>query len=157
VSRTQRKREAHRLQQLGERLVALPHEQVCKIPLPEELAAAVAEAREMHPHGAHRRQLQYIGVLMRGLDCGPIEKALADLGRGDRQEAYRFKQVERWRDALVAGDRTVMAEIRGRCPAMDADRLARLVTAVSAAKAAPGRRKAGRDLFRYLKELLSTP
>jgi ribosome-associated protein len=155
VSRTQRKQAAQRLQQLGERLVALPKEQAGKIPMPEELATAVAQAREMRKHGARRRQLQFIGVLMRELDCGPIEKALADLSRGDRREVYRFKQVERWRDALVAGDMAVMADICGQCPAVDADRLERLVAAVGAAKAAPSRRKAARSLFRYLKELVS--
>jgi ribosome-associated protein len=155
VSRTQRKREAQRLQQLGERLVALPDEQVSKIPMPEELATAVAQAREMRKHGARRRQLQYIGALMRELDCEPIEEALTALSRGDRREVYRFKQVERWRDALVAGDMAVMADIRGQCPAVDADRLERLVAAVGAAQAASSRRKAARDLFRYLKELVS--
>jgi ribosome-associated protein len=157
VSRTQRKREAQRLQQLGERLVALPNEQAGSIPMSEELAAAVAEAREMHKHGARRRQLQYIGALMRELDCTPIEKALADLSRGDRHEVRRFKQVERWRDALVAGETAVMAEILGQCPAVDADRIEGLVAAVGAAKTAPSRRKAARSLFRYLKGLASTP
>ena len=100
-SRTQRKLQAQRLQHLGERLVALPPDQAGAIPMPEELAAAVAEARGMHKHGARRRQLQYIGALMRDLDPGPIERALADLERGDRKAVRWFKQVEGWRDATA--------------------------------------------------------
>jgi ribosome-associated protein len=156
MSRTQRKWRALKLQHLGERLVALSPDKADRIPMPEELAAAVKEAREMHKHGARRRQLQYIGALMRELDPGPIEKALEGLSRGDRQEVRRFKQVERWRDALLAGETKVMAEVRRACPAVDADRLGCLVAEARGAKTEPGRRKAARVLFRYLKEATIT-
>lgn len=153
VSRTQKKQRALRLQRLGEQLVALPPEQAATIPMPEELATAVAEAREMHKHGARRRQLQYVGALMRELDPEPIESALASLTRGDRQEVRQFKQVEAWRDALLAGDGAVdMEAICAACPDLEIGRLENLVAEARAAKAAPAKRKAARRLFRYLKE-----
>lgn len=155
VSRTQKKQRALRLQRLGEQLVALPPEQAATIPMPDELATAVAEAREMHKHGARRRQLQYVGALMRELDPEPIESALTDLTRGDRQEVRQFKQVEAWRDALLAGEGDMEA-ICSACPAVEISRLENLVAEAHAAKAAPAKRKAARRLFRYLKDAVAT-
>lgn len=155
VSRTQKKQQALRLQRLGERLVALSPEQAAAIAMPEELAAAVTAAREMHKHGARRRQLQYVGALMRELDPEPIEAALANLTRGNRQEVRQFKQVEAWRDALLAGEGAVMAEIREACSGVEMDRIENLVAQARAAKATPAKRKAARRLFRYLKEFVT--
>lgn len=155
VSRTHKKQQALRLQRLGERLVALSPEQAAAIAMPEELAAAVTAAREMHKHGARRRQLQYVGALMRELDPEPIEAALANLTRGNRQEVRQFKQVEAWRDALLAGEGAVMAEIREACSGVEMDRIENLVAQARAAKATPAKRKAARRLFRYLKEFVT--
>lgn len=157
MSRTQKKQQALRLQRIGERLVALSPEQTAAIPMPEGLAAAVVEAREMHKHGARRRQLQYVGALMRELDPEPIEAALASLSRGNREEVRHFKQVESWRDALLAGEgEAVMVDIRGACPAVEVGRIENLVAEARAAKATPAKRKAARRLFRYLKGLVTT-
>ena len=156
LSRTRKKQEARRLQTLGERLVALPVERAAAVPMPAELAEAVAEAREMHKHGARRRQLQYIGALMRELDPAPIENALEAMNRGDRREVRQFKQVEMWRDALLAGEGGVAAQIQSACPHVDMERIARLVAEVQSAKAVPAKRKAARRLFRYLKNVSVT-
>jgi ribosome-associated protein len=156
VSRTRKKRVARRLQALGERLVDLPAEQLQAVPVSAELAEAIAMARTMHQHGARRRQLQYIGALMRALDPEPIENALAALTRGDRSEVRRFKKAEVWRDALLAGDRTVLADIQASCPEVDLKRVDQLVAEVRATKALPARKRAGRNLFRYLKKGIET-
>jgi ribosome-associated protein len=152
VSRTLKKRAAQRLQALGERLVDLPAEQLAAVPMPAELAEAIAMARTMHKHGARRRQLQYIGALMRALDPEPVENALEKLVRGDRDEVRRFKQVEAWRDALLAGEGAVKAEIQAVCAKVEMDRVDRLVAGARAAKALPAKRRAARSLFRYLKK-----
>lgn len=78
-SRTQKKKEDRALQLLGEGLTALPPEQLATLELPEELAEAVAAARNIKSHGARRRQMQYIGTLMRHVDPQPIREALERL------------------------------------------------------------------------------
>jgi ribosome-associated protein len=72
-SKSQRKREATALQELGERLVNLTATQLNRIPLSEELLAAVRLAQSISQRGGHKRQLQYIGKLMRRLDDAEIE------------------------------------------------------------------------------------
>ena len=77
-SKSQRKRDATALQDLGAQLVKLTSAQVNRIPLPDDLLAAVRAAQAMPQRGAHKRQLQYIGKLMRQIDDPePIRAALA--------------------------------------------------------------------------------
>lgn len=76
-SKSQRKRDAIALQKLGEDLVQLTPAQLKQIPLPEDLLTAVRAAQAMPQRGAHKRQLQYIGKLMRQIDdLEPIQTAL---------------------------------------------------------------------------------
>lgn len=67
-SKSQRKRQAHAMQALGERLVTLPHTPLARLGLPEALYQAVLAARGMRAHGSRARQMQLIGKLMRQLD-----------------------------------------------------------------------------------------
>ena len=76
-SKSQRKREMHDLQALGAELVELNDEQLSSMHLPERLMDAVLDARRMSKHEARRRQLQFIGKIMRTVDAGPIREQLA--------------------------------------------------------------------------------
>ena len=82
-SRTRKKNEDRALQRLGEQLVALPVGQLERMELPDELLAAIEFARKIRSHGARRRQIQYIGVLMRHIDPQPIESALERIRSGN--------------------------------------------------------------------------
>jgi len=75
-SKSARKREMHCLQKLGESLVALPETYLKTSGLPEELLEAVLKARKIRSFGARRRQMQYIGVLMRGVDADDVRRVL---------------------------------------------------------------------------------
>jgi len=82
-SRTRKKNEDRALQRLGEQLVALPFSQLETMGLPDELMIAIELARKIKSHGARRRQIQYIGVLMRHIDTQPIETALERIRTGN--------------------------------------------------------------------------
>ena len=82
-SRTQKKNEDRALQRLGEQLVTLPSGQLEAMELPDELLAAIEFARKIRSRGARRRQIQYIGALMRHIDPQPIEIALARIRAGN--------------------------------------------------------------------------
>jgi len=85
-SKSQRKRDAHRAQKLGERLAALREDQLAGLPLDEALLDALAEARRLTGHGARARHFQFIGKLMRHADVDAIEAALTA-----REEAQRAR------------------------------------------------------------------
>ncbi|MFH1075382.1 MAG: ribosome biogenesis factor YjgA [Pseudomonadota bacterium] len=84
-SKTQKKNEAHALQRLGEQLVALSDDQLKDIGLPDELLAAIKCAQKINKHGARRRQIQHIGVIMRHIDPQPIETALDSIQKNLRK------------------------------------------------------------------------
>ena len=85
-SRTRKKNEDRTLQRLGEQLVALPFVQLEAMELPGELLTAIEFARKIRSRGARRRQIQYIGVLMRHIDPKPIEIALERIRSGNSQK-----------------------------------------------------------------------
>lgn len=85
-SRTQKKNEDRALQRLGEQLVALSFAQLETMDLPEELLTAIKFARKIKSRGARRRQIQYIGTLMRHIDPQPIETALERIRSGNLQK-----------------------------------------------------------------------
>ena len=82
-SRTQKKKEDRALQDLGEKLVALPPGQLEAIQLPEALLEAIGHVHQIKSRSARRRQIQYIGAIMRHIDPEPIKKALERLRRGN--------------------------------------------------------------------------
>ena len=153
VSRTRKKKEDRALQTLGEALVALPPEQLVSFDLPAELREALDLARKTRQHGARRRQLQYIGALMRRIDTAPIHQALANIRRGNLTKARAFQRIEAWRDALLDGRFEMVEDILERCPEGDRQQLAQL--ARNACREARRGRGSGasRKLFRYLQRI----
>lgn len=104
VSKTKRKQQVQELQALGAALVALPPAQLDAVALPEELSSAVREARRITSHEARRRQLQYIGKLMRGIDAEPVRAALAQIAGQSAAARARQRRLEQWRERLIADD-----------------------------------------------------
>jgi ribosome-associated protein len=152
-SKSQVKKEMLALQTLGGKLVELAANQIKKIDMPLELRDALLFAKTINKGEARRRQLQYIGVLMREADPEPIRKALDTIGRGQLQDEKHFKELERWRDELVEGSDGLLEEIVSRFPGADRRTLRHLV--LSARKEREGSKppKASRALFRFLKAL----
>ncbi|MFZ7113536.1 MAG: ribosome biogenesis factor YjgA [Desulfatiglandales bacterium] len=155
-SRSQLKREMLALQKMGERLVGLSPVLLEKMDLPAAVKDAVVQAQGMKRHGARRRQLQFIGALMRKIDPEPIQDALDRLDRGRQKEAWAFKETEVWRDRLVGGDDGLMEEIVHRFGDADRHHLRRLVLSARQEKEKGRPPKASRALFRYLRSLFES-
>jgi len=85
-SKTQRKREVESLQAMGAELVLLSRETLESFDLPTELAEAVVEAKKIKQHSALRRQLQFIGKVMRNIDPEPIRQRLQDLKKTEQEK-----------------------------------------------------------------------
>ena len=146
-SKSQLKREMTALQETGKILVDLPPAQLAQIPLTIALADAITAMRTMTSHGARRRQLQYIGRLMRTVDSEPIEEALAKLELKSRQGKAQFHQIEHWRDRLIAEDDSVIQEFLTQFPETDRQQLRQLTR--NAKKLIKG---ADTELFRFLRD-----
>src|SRR5262245_66443921 len=115
VSKTQRKRDMHALQQLGEELVGLTEAQLVGLELPDKLRDAVLLAKQIRKFGALRRQVQYVGRLMRDVDSAAIAAQLEAWKGVSREATARLHSLERWRDELIAND-DAMADLPAAYP-----------------------------------------
>lgn len=154
-SKSQLKREMHALQELGEQLVALPADQFKKIQLADELQEAILDARRIHQHGARKRQLQYIGKLMRNLDAEPIQQQLATLQGQSHQAAQALHRIERWRDELLQEGDAALAKLLAQYPQADRQYLRQLLRNAKKEYLENKPPKSARSLFRYLRELVN--
>ncbi|KIG04452.1 UPF0307 protein yjgA [Burkholderia sp. MR1] len=114
-SKSQLKREMHALQELGAALIALPKDALKRMPMPEDLGDAVREARRITDHEGKRRQLQYVGKVMRSLGEEQIAalRTALDTHRGvNKAETARLHWIERTRDKLLADDAALTEFIR---------------------------------------------
>ena len=151
VSKTRRKKEMHELQSLGASLVALSDAHLERISMPEALAAAVREARRIESHEARRRQLQFIGRLMRELDPTPIRMQLAALLGGSAEERARHQRIEHWRTRLLEED-GALTEFADAHPGGDLQQLRALIRSARREQAEGRPPRAFREIFRVLRE-----
>lgn len=125
ISKTRLKEAMHELQDLGSELVELSRDQLKRINLPEDLHEAILDWHRFSKHEAKRRQLQYIGKLMRNADPEPIRAGLALLRGESAAETARMHRLERLRERLLEDEKT-LHEIVEAWPAADLTHLRQL-------------------------------
>ena len=151
ISKTKQKRAMLELQALGAALVELPESQLASLSLGEDLHAAVLECRRIRSHEARRRQMQYIGRLMREVDAAPIRAALEAIDSGSAQATAQHRRLEAWRERLVADDAALTA-FAAEHPGADLQVLRTLIRN-SRRELKEGRPpRAYRELFRLIRE-----
>lgn len=166
ASRTDMKRESDALQKLGEDLLTLNADRIDQLGLPEKLVDAVAEAKRITNFEGKRRQMQFIGKLMRKLEDEPlaaVRAALQSQRSGPASETLLLHQAEQWRDALLAADGALALWLEA-FPQTDTQQLRALVRQArkdagalpnTPAGEAPRHGRAYRDIFQFVKEHLS--
>jgi ribosome-associated protein len=151
-SKSALKRAMTELQDLGAELVALSVDQLKKISLPDDLRDAVRAAQRITQHEAHRRQLQYIGKLMRSLDAEPIRAALDEINGVSAAATARMHALERLRTRFLE-DEKVIGEIAAAHPGADLLHLRQLRRNALKEQQLGKPPRAFRELFRVLREL----
>ena len=165
-SKTALKRQMHELQELGEALMTLPDARIDAIGLPESLREAVRAAQRTRSFEGRRRQIQYLGKLMRRAEAenaiAPIREAVAAFRLGHARDAHALHEAERWRAELIADDAALERWLASH-PSTDVQALRSLIRnarkeAAAAPPAAPGaavrQGRAYRELFQRLREML---
>ena len=144
------------LQALGEALLEVGSDRLAELELPERLVEALDAARRIKQREARRRQLQFIGRLMRNIDAAPIRSRLAQWAQTPTAEKVRLHAVERWRERLLSESGALEALCAERTTA-DRQRLAALVDSARGERAQGHPPRAYRELFRVLNALLADP
>lgn len=167
-SRTDLKRESTELQKLGEALLTLRADLMARLDLPDKLVEALAEARRITNFEGRRRQMQFVGKLMRQLDPQVHEAARAALieqHTPSARETALLHAAEQWRERLIAGDDAV-AQWIDSFPGTDTQQLRALVRqarkdaappdkAAVSQGLAPRQGRSYRELFQLVRERLT--
>ena len=150
ISKTKRKAEADAQQAIGVTLVGLPKDKLAKLELPETLLDAVNEAKRINSNGALRRQMQYLGRLMRDIDTAPIVDQLQRWEGSHNEENARFHRLEQWRSRLLE-DESALAEFINEYPNTEAQQIRNLIRNARREHAAGKPPKSSRELFKLIR------
>jgi ribosome-associated protein len=153
VSRSQKKRAVEELQKLGAALVDLAPAQLDAMDIPVELLTAVREAQRITSHEARRRQMQYIGKVMRKVDPEPVRAALAGVAGQSTAARVRHRRLEDWRSRLI-GDDAALTTFASEHPGADLQAMRTLIRNARKEIAESRPPRAQRELFRILRESL---
>ncbi|WP_417926414.1 ribosome biogenesis factor YjgA [Cupriavidus nantongensis] len=155
-SKSQRKRDMTALQDLGAELEALPRDRLARVPMPEALADAIHEARRINSHEGKRRQMQYVGKIMRGLEDEEVEvirQALEGFKGTSKAETARMHLIERWRELLLADD-AALTRFLGEHPGIDVQALRNTIRNARKEKELGKPPRYFRELFQAIKTAL---
>ena len=157
ISKTRLKQQAHELQKLGMALAELSATRLDRLQLPERLLDALTMYRDTRSHEGRRRQLQYVGKLMRDVDPAPLREAVAEAKIGSARDTLLLHEAERWRDALLADDEALTTWLHQHADC-DAQRLRSLIRSARRESALPPEQRnprSARELFQFIRPLLA--
>lgn len=155
-SRSQRRREALDVLDLAGALMAAPEGVVPKLPLDDELAALLAESRQIRQQIARKRQTQFLAKHLRRLDDEDLDALRAILGQDRelaRRDAAQLHRLEAQRDRLIEAGDEALAELLDLHPEIDRTRVRQLVRQARQERERQAPPRAGRDLYRLLRSL----
>jgi len=155
-SKTKIKKQMHDLQDLGKQLTELSKEKWRELDLPENLFEALVEFKRINKFGAQKRQLQYIGKLMRDVETAPILAKMEIWSGNSRLHTAWLHQVEAWRDRLLE-EPDALTEFLAHHPEADVQRLRTLIRNALKEKELNKPPKAYREIFQLLREIIPQP
>jgi len=148
------KRAMTALQDVGAQLVQLSDRELACMPIESDaLLEAIATARRIHSNSASRRQIQYIGKLMRKIDAKPLIRALSELHQQKRRQSDDFHRLEALRDRLLEQGQDAIEDLVQTCPGADRQHLRQLLRQHQKEVSNNRPPTAARKLFQYLREL----
>ena len=156
-SKSALKRESHELQALGKQLLEMPDSRLDDLNMPERLRDALDAYKRTRSFEGKRRQLQFIGKVMREVDAEPLREAVAQFQLGHARNALALHQAERWRAELLTDDKDVLTRWAQDFPESDLQQLRNLVrSARKDAAEVPEKRsgRAFRELFHFIKHAM---
>ena len=158
-SRSQQRRDALEVLELAEKLASLTPTQLAKLPIPEDLLPHLEHTRKITAHIARKRQLAFLAKQMRREEDEVLEAirdAMDEGGEAARRETALLHQAEQWRDRLLADGDDALAALLEEFPTADRQKLRQLVRNATDERAKNKPPRAFRDLFREVRELLSS-
>ena len=152
-SKSQRKREAHEVLELGKTIVEMGDKRFASLNLPDNIRDAAALARKISAHGGRKRQIHYLGKLLRKIELDDIRAQLQAIADEAESSKRQHKQLERWRDRLIDEGDAALADLLVQHPHTDRQSVRQLIRNAQRERTKQATPKAARALFQYLKTL----
>jgi len=156
-SKTRMKKQAHDLQALGDALAEMPKDKLAALPMAESLFDAVIAYKNTRSHEGRRRQMQYIGKLMRQADVEPLREAVSAMQVPRAEETLALHKAELWRTELLVDD-GALTRWMAEHPQTDAQQLRSLIRAARKEGLGPPEQRHGRsyrELFQFIKQQMA--
>jgi len=153
ISKSQLKRDSQALQDMGSQLVEMPEGQLKKFDLPENLKDAIYEARRLKNREGKRRQLQFIGKLMRTADTSFIQETLDRMDHQSQTYRQHFMRLEEWRDKIISQGNSAIEALIEQYPAADRQQLRNLQRQAAREIEQKKPPTASKKLFAYLRQI----
>jgi ribosome-associated protein len=158
-SRSEQRRAALDVLELGGKLAELSDAQLSKLPIPETLLPHILECRRITSHGAHKRQLQFLAKQMRREDdetLDAIRDALDEKGEAARRDVAAMHRVEAWRDRLISGGDDALSAFLAEYPTTDRQHLRTLVRNATEERNRNKPPRAFREIFHVVKDAMDS-
>ena len=157
ISKSQRKRDLHELKMLGVDLLDFSDDALRQLHMPDTLLEALRTAKRINSNSARKRQLQYIGKLLKETDVTPLREAVAARKHQHATHTREFHQLEDLRDKLILEGDSALPDVLALFPRTDRQHLRKLVRQARREQETRQPPRASRLLFRYLRELQEQP
>jgi ribosome-associated protein len=154
ISKSEKKRQAQALTNLGESLIGLPLTTLDKLPLPDNLRLSIMEAKRIKSFGAKKRQMLLVGKLLREADSAPIIAAYQAILDEQSGQAHQFHLVEHWRTRLLQEDKEALTEFVETFHPTELQLLKQLIKKGKEEALLPQKSAAAKALFRYLRSCI---
>ncbi len=151
-SKSQLKREMHKLQALGEQIIAMTPAERSRFPLSDDLLAAVEETSRIRSHEGRRRHMQYVGKLMRGEDLAAIQAVFDSIEQESRHRDLAFHRLEKWRDRLIEEGDDAVETFIADYPDVDRQALRQLIRNARREREQDKPPTSSRRLFRLIRD-----
>lgn len=151
-NKTRLKQEAQELKSLGEQIIAMSATERARLPLSDDLLAAIDETARITSREARRRHMQYVGKIMRREHLDEIRAEFDTMAREKRQRELGFHHLEHWRDRLIEGDADTLSAFINEYPDVDRQMLAQLIRNARAERAADKPPASARKLFKLIRD-----
>ena len=161
-SKSQLKRDAHAVRNLGEELAALGAAERARVPLPEDVVDAIDVLNKTTKNGARKRQLGWLAKRLRKIDIEPVEAALESIRQTARANTQTLHLVEQWRDRLLGEDESAnskqaLTDFLDKYPHADTQQLRQLQRSAGKEKSESKPPKSARALFKVVRDVINKP
>jgi ribosome-associated protein len=153
VSKTELKKDSKKIQQFGRKISELTINNIEAFKFPLNIYEAVIGLKNLKSNSAKKRQVQYLGKLLREIDLTDAFLVMKQLKVSSQKEIQRNHIIEGWRDKLLSNNNSI-TEFVDEYPKIDRQSLRQTISNAQKEKKEDKWPKYSRQLFKLIKDIV---